>query len=115
MKRYQAQNLLAASSAITVSSSMSNDDSNSINNNEPFLDNVYVEYTTAKPTTPRPNDDESLAAEKNQIDEEMGFSVVIVLLFGLGLIVNTACLVSLRRHRSTFHQFLKACPAYTSG
>ena len=51
--------------------------------------------------------DESLLAEKNQIDEELCFSVIISLLFCIGIAINIACLFSLRRHRSTFHRFLK--------
>ena len=52
-------------------------------------------------------DDASLAAEKNEINEEMGFSIVIVFLFCIGVLINIGCLISLRRHRSTFHRFLK--------
>ena len=76
-------------------------------NSDVFLENFHLEFTTEAPTTPRSFDDESLAAEKNQIDEEMGFSIIIVFLFCIGLLINIGCLVSLRRHRSTFHRFLK--------
>ena len=40
--------------------------------------------------------DKSLVAEKNQIDEELCFSVIITLLFCIGLAVNIACLFRLR-------------------
>jgi hypothetical protein len=92
----RAEALLAANSAVTVGNPLlsSNDFTN--------------EFTTKSPDeSVERNDDESLAAEKNTINEELGFSIVIVLLFFVGVIVNVACLVSLRRHRSTFHRFLK--------
>eukprot|EP00093_Oithona_nana_P006535 06535.XXX_29408_28467_1 [CDS] Oithona nana genome sequencing. len=37
----------------------------------------------------------------------MCFAILIVFLFGIGVFINIGCLVSLRRHRSTFHRFLK--------
>lgn len=107
MRSYMAKNLLAASSAVTVSAPVPDDDANA--GNELFLDHVF-QFTTAVPsryTTPKSNDDKSLAAEKNEINEELGFSVIITLLFCVGIVVNSACLISLRRHRSTFHRFLK--------
>ena len=76
-------------------------------NNDVFLANFHLEFTTEVPATPRPNDDKSLAAEKNEISEEMGFSIIIVALFIIGLLVNLGCLISLRTRQSIFHKFLK--------
>ncbi len=105
MRSYMAKNLLAASSAVTVSSLQKVD--SGLKNNDPILSQFHLEFTTTAPPTAKSYDDKSLAAEKNQIDEELGFSVIITLLFCIGLIVNSVCLVSLFRHRSSFHRFLK--------
>ena len=45
--------------------------------------------------------------EKNQVNEEFGFSLVILFLFFVGIVVNVGCLITLKRHRSMFHKFLK--------
>ena len=45
--------------------------------------------------------------EKNQAKEEFGFSLVILFLFFVGIVVNVGCLITLKRHRSMFHKFLK--------
>ena len=101
MRGYLDKTLLAANTDLTVSPKTNP------NNNDVFLENFHLEFTTAASTTPRSFDDESLAAEKNQIDEEMCFAIMIVFLFCIGVFINIGCLVSLRRHRSTFHRFLK--------
>ena len=77
--------------------------------NDVFLANFHLEFTSEPPATPRPNDDKSLAAQKNEISEEMGFSMIIVALFIIGLLVNIGCLLSLRGQstQSIFHKFLK--------
>ena len=95
-----AKNLSAAGSTVTVSSLNDNSDGPNLSNHDLFLDNFHLEFSTQSPTTAKSQDDKSLAAEKNQIDEELGFSVIITLLFCIGIIVNIACLISLRRHRS---------------
>ena len=79
MRDYFSTNLIAAKS-ITI-------DPKNVQsfNNDAFLANFHLEFTTEAPITPRPNDDKSLAAEKNEISEEMGFSVIIVSLFVIGM------------------------------
>ena len=51
-------------------------------------------FRKLKPSNEAPKSvhDKSLVAEKNQIDEELCFSVIITLLFCIGLAVNIACL-----------------------
>ena len=100
MRGYLDKTLLAANTDLAVAPKLNI-------NNDVFLENFHLEFTTAASTTPRSFDDESLAAEKNQIDEEMCFAILIVFLFGIGVFINIGCLASLRRHRSTFHRFLK--------
>ena len=95
-------NLVAANSAAVTKSP-----NRQSFNNDVFLANFHLEFTTEVPATPRPNDDKSLAAEKNEISEEMGFSIIIVALFIIGLLVNFGCLISLRTRQSIFHKFLK--------
>ena len=55
-------------------------------------------FRKLKPSNEAPKSvhDKSLVAEKNQIDEELCFSVIITLLFCIGLAVNIACLFRLR-------------------
>ena len=57
---------IAANSAVTVS--------NIHGKNDPFHTNFHLEFTTEAPI-PKRNDDESLAAEKNSINQELGFSI----------------------------------------
>ena len=96
--------LVAAANSAAVTISPSNRFSNDV-----FLANFHLEFTSEPPATARPNDDKSLAAQKNEISEEMGFSVIIVALFIIGLLVNFGCLLSLRSQssQSIFHKFLK--------
>ena len=96
--------LVAAANSAAVTISPSNRFSNDV-----FLANFHLEFTSEPPATARPNDDKSLAAQKNEISEEMGFSVIIVALFIIGLLVNFGCLLSLRSRssQSIFHKFLK--------
>ncbi len=124
-----SQNLLAASSAVTVSTLR-----------QPLKSSAtsYEMLTTARPdlhdsldgltdladmadmsdmsddvsVTDKPQDDASLAAEKNKVSEELVFSVVILVLFLAGVVINIACLINLRRHRSTFHRFLKMLASF---
>ena len=70
-------NLVAANSAAVTKSP-----NRQSFNNDVFLANFHLEFPTEVPPTPRPNDDKSLAAEKNEISEEMGFSIIIVALLG---------------------------------
>ena len=72
MRDYFATNLIAAKSSVTILPK-----NVKAFNNDAFLANFHLEFTTEPPNTPRPNDDKSLAAEKNEISEEMGFSVII--------------------------------------
>ena len=100
MRGYLDKTLLAANSGLTAVPPKNK-------NSDVFLENFHLKFTTEASTTPRSFDDESLAAEKNHIDEEMGFGILIVFLFCIGVLINIGCLFSLRRHRSTFHRFLK--------
>ena len=62
---------------------------------------LQPEMTSSKPpeTADKPS--------KTNFDEESFFAVLVLICVVGGVVINGACLVSLHRHRSVFHKFMK--------
>ena len=60
-----------------------------------------IQDTIEQETTPSSTD------SNLNFDEESFFAILVMVCVGGGVVINGACLVSLRRHQSVFHKFMK--------
>ena len=55
----------------------------------------------------KPPEEAELDPAKLSFDEESFFAFLVLICVLAGVVINVVCLVTLRRHRSVFHKFMK--------
>ena len=68
---------------------------------------MYESDSVPDVASSKPPEEAELDPAKLSFDEESFFAFLVLICVLAGVVINVVCLVTLRRHRSVFHKFMK--------